>query len=414
VSDHDEPSVVGGPFVRSGGAARKLAAGAASTKAPRRLQAVRTPETTDLVALAATTGFAAPETVNPVAQRLAAALPALNEEVRSALLELRPRSLPDDDQWAQVRNLLLLGVAAAQPASALSAQQLAGALAKHARFHLDAGTSQTVTGWYSADAIETTLSSKALSERAAAAFATRFRRISATLVPAQRPSPRTFEAFDPAGPYTTDELALLLDHVEAMRSVRIRTRVLLLIWLGLGAGPWPFEVPGLTGTDVSYGSSAVLVALPGGGKHVPARSVPVLGACELPLAALVAENGAGTLWPGVTLNRRLPGSVVQAAKLPQTLPALSVFRLRATWLAMLLGSGAPLTAVLPVAGVQGERSFGHPAAQVLPPTEDERQQILRAATGPLPTFGQLLLPGHRYPTPHVPLRAPSGEARELP
>ena len=392
MSEQDVPSSRSEVFVRSAGAARTKSLSAAL----RRPRAARTPGPTGPAAHIAST-----ETADLVAQHLAGALPTLKEEVRSALPEVRPRSLRDDDQWAQVRDLVLLGVAAAQPATALSAQQLAWALGKHALFHLVAGTSRTVSGWYSPDAIETTLSSTALSARASAAFAARFRRISATLLPAPRPGPRTFEAFDPAGPYTTGELDRLLDHVDGDAHRRIRTRVLLLIWLGLGAGPWPFETPGLTGSDVSYGTSTLMVRLPGGGKNVPARSVPVLGAGELPLAALVTEVGDSTLWPGLKLNRRLPRNIVHAANLPETLPSLSVFRLRATWLAMLLGAGASLTAVLPVAGVQGELSFGHLAAQVLPPTEDERQQLLRAANGPLPTFGQLLLPGHRYPTPHV-------------
>lgn len=68
------------------------------------------------------------------------------------------------------------------------------------------------------------------------------------------------------------------------------------------------------------------------------------------------------------------------------------------------GGGVPLTALLPAAGVQGERSFGAMVAKVTPLDEVAYARALRCATGPLPAPGQQRPAGQHHPAPVVPLR----------
>jgi hypothetical protein len=58
---------------------------------------------------------------------------------------------------------------------------------------------------------------------------------------------------------------------------------------------------------------------------------------------------------------------------------------------------------LTAAGLVGERPFCNLLAQLPPLTEEVYETGLRCATGPLPTAGQLLLPGTSWPVPRIPL-----------
>ena len=412
-----------GRFVRSGAAARR--AGSVAQRRPRRNAVPAAPltdtETGDGVTagdgtagggMTASDGVTAGGDVSgrdvPAAVReaLRAALAAVADDwARGWISAYQPLRITDPVEWAAVADLTRLGLAVHEPHTEASLQQIGWALGVHARVHLDAGTSRTITGWFGIDAIETTLASTITDARSLAAHAHRLRRICDRLVGDRPAALKQFGGYAPGAPYRTIELEMLLDHAEQLRHQQTARRLRTLIWLGCGVGPVDREIPALTGLSVRLGEHSLLVDLPGDGKHIAARAVPVYGACEQPLAQLAGQAGSQSLWAGISVTSGVASRVVKAADLPPTLPALTLGRLRATWLALIIGANAPLRCVLAAASVQGERNYHHLHQALSPLEQAVHETSLRASACPLPDLNQpSLLPDLTHPAPRVPLR----------
>jgi hypothetical protein len=115
-----------------------------------------------------------------VATRLAAELAAaradttrpLTAKVEAKLLSYRPDKA-SDALWADVADLMRLGIAAHRPRTAKEVTQVGWALHVHSQLHHGRGTSRTVTGWYGADTVEATVDSGGVGTAGARSIATR-------------------------------------------------------------------------------------------------------------------------------------------------------------------------------------------------------------------------------------------------
>src|SRR5690606_10701524 len=104
------------------------------------------------------------------------------------------------------------GVLAAAPTSAHSRTDTARWCTRHVTACLERGASRTVTGVWSLDAVEATLTASSMSVASRAAMATALRRASRVLVPRLAPPvPAQYARRDPLAPYTSDELADLVE-----------------------------------------------------------------------------------------------------------------------------------------------------------------------------------------------------------
>ncbi|MGY1825802.1 MULTISPECIES: hypothetical protein [unclassified Blastococcus] len=403
-------------FTRSGAAARKPAA--AAPRAPRRHRPGPAPAPTAVP----------PAETNPapaedeVAVRLAIALAELPTEATDAITGYRNRSL-SDEQWALVADLVRLGMAVGWPAGARrGGGNIGWAMGLHARVHLLLGTNRTVAGWYGPDAVATTLAGGRVGHGAdaftvppqfASAYNARLRTIGRVLVPSTPPPARKFTAGEPAAPLTAAELEEVLDFCAAHRSPRfggrVGERLARMVWLICGTGARNEDLVSVvdgkpvhvTGEAVTRTADAVAFTTAGPSP----RRIPVLATCEgavLDAAAAAGERPLLERLPRATqVTDRVIDSSGWAAEQRFTLNAL---RLRHTWLAAVLAGGVPYPALLRAAGIGGERILGSLSAR-LPALDDAAYEAaLRCSTGPLPTAGQLLLPGLTHPAPRPPLQ----------
>jgi integrase len=351
-----------------------------------------------------------------VAQRLADELAAartdpdrpLTPELEKALLDYRPLKA-DAPYWAQVRDLVQLGMAAHRPTTDAQVKQVGWALHIHAGWHHGLGTSRTVTGWYGTDAVESTLSTDRLAtagQRSLAGWARRLRAISARLVPTPATTAAAHRYYPPHAPYSTKELAGFLDWADAQPLRLTGERVALLVFLIVGTGMTDAELCRFHGSDLVAADRVALAHIRGHNDRV----VPVHHSCEAALLTHAAVIGDQPFFPGLDRTSGLGSRIVELARNGRRahadLPPLTVNRLRATHRALLVASGAPLPAVLRATGLAGDRSLGHLLDQVQPLDENTYRASVRGATHLLPLPGQLLLPGTRHPAPTVPLLPP--------
>ncbi|MCW2536065.1 MAG: hypothetical protein JWQ26_1764 [Modestobacter sp.] len=402
-------------FARTGPASRRPATPPA-TGAPRRKPSLVAPQQVD--------GQAPVSQLEEVTVRLAVALDALDESTRRRVQAYRGHLL-SDAEWTQVADLVHLGLAASPTSGTRAMPGLAAALCTHARIHLLLGTSRTVAGWYGHDAIETSLTTRRVGrgpaaftppERFASSYQSRLRAIGRTLVPNTPPPPPNYGAYDPQAPLTTAELEEVFDFCDAHRShrfgARLGQRLATLVWLTCGTGVRNADlvevrdgkVVHVLGTAVERTPHAVVFTTAG-----PAsRRVPVLGSCEAPVLDAAIMAGDGQLLRGLRSSNDVTDSVVRATgwdrdrRFPVT-----AGRLRQTWLAAVLSADVPYPAVLRAAGISGERTLAALVARLPQLDEAAYETALRCTSGPLPTVGQLLLPGERLAAPRVPLRAQS-------
>ena len=327
-----------------------------------------------------------------------------------------------DEQWAAAGDLVRLGLATWQPVSKQVVWDLGYGLGIHARIQLLLGASRTVAGWYGPDAIETTLAGGRFgsgpdaftpSARFATTFSGRLRTIGRTLVPATPPPPRKFAAYDPQSPLSTGELEEVFDFCDSHRSPRLGTRLgerlARMVWLITGTGAknadlaWRCDtgVEHVRGTAVARTEHAVVFTT---GGETP-RRIPVLASAEAAVLDAALAAGEGPLLDRLKRTTSITDEVVDATgwKRGERFP-LTAGRLRQTWLAAVLTGGAPYPGVLRAAGISGERTLAFLIAGLPELDEAAYETALRCGTGPLPTRGQLLLPGLGHPAPHLPLR----------
>ncbi|MGY1775413.1 hypothetical protein ACI8AV_06105 [Geodermatophilus sp. SYSU D00804] len=322
------------------------------------------------------------------------------------MLAYRPEGLTDAE-WADVADLVHLGMATLAPRTREQVRRIGWALGVHARVHLRSGTSRTVPGWYGSPAVATSLaggrigrgkSAYTVPARFGSSYAGRLRTIGRALVPASPPPPKRFTAYPRQEPLTAAELEEVFDFCATHGMPALGRRLALLVWLICGTGAKRADLVGATGTAVQVTEHAVVFTTAG---PTP-RRIPVLGACEAPIldAALAAGDA-----PLLDLSADTDiGDLVIATgwRVADRFP-LTAGRLRATWLAAVLAGGAPFAGVLAAAGLTGEKTFADLLAR-LPALDDAAYETaLRCSDGPLPVAGQLTLPGLRHPALRVPL-----------
>lgn len=182
----------------------------------------------------------------------------------------------------------------------------------------------------------------------------------------------------PHQPYEPAELAGLRHWAEHLPA-RQRADALALMGLGAGLGLMPKEVAATRGTDLhrhGHGHPLVHTAL---GRLVAARP-----AWEEPLADLAAAAGSGFLFrPGRTTDyaKNLIGSWPQHHPAPADPPALSVGRLRASWIVELMRARISHDVIATAAGLASTASLARYQHFVLPLTDTQTLRILR---GPAP------------------------------
>ncbi|WP_177212706.1 hypothetical protein [Geodermatophilus ruber] len=404
-------------FTRSGAAARKPA-----TSAPRAARRPRTATTKPAPAAVQPAGTSPAPVDDEVAVRLAIALAELPAEAADAVTGYRNRSF-SDEQWVLVADLVRLGMAVGWPAGVRrGGGNIGWALGLHARVHLLLGTNRTVAGWYGPDAVATTLAGGhvgrgpdafTLPPQFASAWNARLRTIGRVLVPSTPPPARKFTAGEPAAPLTAAELEEVLDFCAGHRSPRfggrVGERLARMVWLICGTGARNEDLVTVVDGKPVHVTGEAVTRTPAAAVFTTAgpspRRIPVLAACEAAVLDAAAAAGERPLLERLPRSTRITDRAIDssgwAAEQRFTLNAL---RLRHTWLAAVLAGGVPYPALLRAAGIGGERILASLTAR-LPALDDAAYEAaLRCGTGPLPTAGQLLLPGLTHPAPRPPLR----------
>ena len=315
----------------------------------------------------------------------------------------RPR-VPEPS-WPVAAPWVALGILAA---GAKSPQRVAASgrwSTIHVTACLDRGASRTLTGVWGADAVEHTIATLTASEHLRANLATTLRRASAILTGSSGPVlGRKVRRRDPLGPYTSDELADVVDAATTIASPLWRARICLLVAMhadaGLRTGDLDFLRPG----HVTVDRRGVLVRVPG----ARARLVPVrvelehLGAAALD--AWQAERPDGPLLPTNAPSSRC----FDRAPWPAGVARLSSPRLRATWTTWLLAGGASVQAVTTAADIATVESWFAPVRLLADLPEVTYLAQVRGTTDPF-ARGRAL-DGQPWSSPVVPL-AGNGGAR---
>lgn len=314
-----------------------------------------------------------------------------------------------DASWPTAAPQVALGILAAAPRSWRKASAAGLWCTIHVNACLDRGASRTVTGVWGYDAVETTLATMNLPERTAASMATTLRRASAVLAPRPlAPGPRQHPRATNLPPYTSDELADVVDAATTITSPLWRARVCLLITLHAGAGLRAGEVSLVNPSCVSVDDRGVLVRVPGARE----RLVPVRVELEQ-LAAATRAAWTSEAPDGQLLAPRDPGSrCFEGAPWPFGLARLSSARLRATWTTWVLAGGASVQAFLAAADITSTDSWYAPVRLL---ADLDQTDYLHQVRGTSLAFSPAnrTLDGQPWPAPAVPLRAdtPAGGGR---
>jgi integrase len=172
-------------------------------------------------------------------------------------------------------------------------------------------------------------------------------------------------------PYTPAEISAYLALAAAQPRAARAHRATALVCLGAGAGLIGADLRAARGADVISRSGGVVVEV--GGRRP--RVVPVLGRSHAPLVACAELAGPGLLVSPGPGSRNVTGALVASLAGGGGLPALSAWRLRATWLAevaRLIGLGAFMGA----AGVECSQRLGDIAAGLAPLPEAQVVALL--------------------------------------
>jgi hypothetical protein len=335
-----------------------------------------------------------------------------DQDLLSRVTAYRPRGWTDA-RWAELGPLVRVALLALAPASDASATKYGGFLARHVAACAARGTDLSVPGVWAHAQVEHTLSAPrdGWSQRSMAVLDAPLRRVSRGLVPAGQPTPPPRRsAHPPAPPYRTAELVAVVDHVTTLAQPLWRARAGLLVALTAGAGLTDADLRVLTHGAVRVTGHAVVVDVPTGPR---ARTVPVHHGFEE--LALAAHTGLTGLTDHEDDDRLLPAKdpaakLLAALAWPDDAARPTARRLRATWTALVLASGAGLPAFLRAAHLTGRDSW-NAAVDLLTPLSDAAYQTqLRGTTGPVAATGRAL-DGRPWPAPVVPLRDDASPTR---
>ena len=303
--------------------------------------------------------------------------------------------------WPTAAPFVALGVVAAAPRSRDKAVETAQWCTRHVTACLDRGASRTVTGVWSLDAVEATLARSPMSVASNAAMATSLRRASRALVPRPAPpAPASHSRRDPLTPYTSEELADVVEAATRVGPALWRVRASLLIVLHAGAGLRPKDLDGLTLAAFAITGAGVAVRLSDGRVAWVRTELEDLAAATVAKAAalnvphlFVARN------PSSTLFERTPWPADQARP--------SVARLRATWTVWVTAGGASVQAFLRAADITSTASWYAPV-RLLPDLDPEEFGVQVRGTNATFTPTGRALDGQPWPTPAVPLAGVAG------
>jgi hypothetical protein len=339
-------------------------------------------------------------------------LPADPEQALAMLAEHHPEAVrlgcgytprvPATD-WKRVAPFVALGLAALAAAGAPARAQQGWLLRKHVSAALARGAHRSVTGIYSFAEVEKTLNTKA-SKHTGAAQATTLRRASQLLAPAGQP-PKQVQVGrrDGLAPYDEAELGALLDAATTLPTPMWRARASLALALTAGAGLTSADCHALRTDSLTASSDGVLVHVPG----PRARTVALWHELDqLAVAAwdsVLVHDHAGTevrkMWP----TRAALGTWFDETDWLQVAKP-NAYRLRATWTALVLGSGCPVADYITAAHVTGIDSWLAPVRWLPPAPAEEQQANVRGSRQPYTPSGREL-DGRPWPTPTLQLRA---------
>ena len=343
----------------------------------------------------------------------------LSAEVVDHIEAYRPSPLPAC--WEAIADLVRLGLAGFLPPNPKALDRYARIVTAHVGACHDRGVDLSVPGVWASAQVEHTLvvGANTWSVRSRASMAAPLRRISRNLTPHDQPlSQVKARRYDPVAPYTTDELAGLVEAVTTLEAPMWRARASLLLALGAGAGLTDEDLRLLLPDSIVTTAGPVRVVVPdtaGRGRVVPVhRDLADLAgqAHELLLARDPRLNGEHQ-HQGLTLF----GHHHVATNLWNRLAwhndqRPTVRRLRATWTALVLSSGCGLPAFLRAAHVTSYDSWYGAVAHLEDLDEVDYLTQVRGDTNrgddDVPGLGAgMVLDGNPWPSPRVPLRPTS-------
>ena len=196
---------------------------------------------------------------------------------------------------------------------------------------------------------------RALSERSRATEISRLRRIARSVtVAAPWPAPpaKTGRATI-SPPYSTAEVAALWSDAQHQSTGFRRHAMAALLTLTLGAGLRPGEIFTVTADNLSDQDGVLAVSVAG----TSARCIPVRVHYADRLRSLANKAGAGPIVLSQRQGRDRANALLSTFDQSTRSPALSMTRLRATWLAEVLATPIIVADLLAVAGIGSARAL---------------------------------------------------------
>lgn len=219
-----------------------------------------------------------------------------------------------------------------------------------------------------------------LSSRSLAVYRSTLRRVAraATRTAPWEPDPKAYRGAIPVQPpYTPDEVAGYLAAVDVQATAHRRRVLAALLTLGLGAGLTAGEILACTASLVRRHPTGLTVIV------LPDRTVPVRTAHADTLAELCRAYPEGALIGAWTATSKDPlGKLRKNIELSGSLPALSVRRLRTTWMASVLAGDVRISEFLAIAGTATPKTLAALAPYV-PGRWDGNEYLHKAAGEPL-------------------------------
>lgn len=177
----------------------------------------------------------------------------------------------------------------------------------------------------------------------------------------RRPTP--LRAMPRLAPYSAHERAGLFAMAQAQKTEAKRDSAAVLLLCGLGAGLRPGELVAARASDMSFGAGVLQLRV--GGPHP--RVVPVAEACARRLWSLAQAAADGYLFcPGAPdrAYKNLVGSFCEHLRRDPSLPALSSWRCRSSFVCDHLGQRTPLCELAGIAGIESIASLARYCSHV--------------------------------------------------
>jgi hypothetical protein len=206
------------------------------------------------------------------------------------------------------------------------------------------------------DTVERFVAVALAQDRSAATYRAVLRRVGPLLTNRApwEPRPAPIARRQLAPPYSSTEIAILLEDAVTQPTPSRQQAACAFIVLGLGVGldgRWATRV---RSSDVTRRGGGVVVRV---GEPSP-RSIVALGPWEVELLALAESAGDEFLVGGRSSSNRRTGQLIARLVTPTGHPRLSPARLRSTWLLWHLQAGTRLPELCRAAGLRGTAVFG--------------------------------------------------------